>query len=262
MQFANILYVRNAFASLVCVWAIGIGQVGLSQSGNTAGQLPPGVPLLRDDMPPGTIGAIQLQRQPNLRGYFQPIEIRGPEGIKVSLVTEGSFTQSQPQPLRAAFLVGPVYRLRLSNIPNEREAELFPTLEVIDRTYPPSEREHRFPIIVELDDRDIEAALRGDLVTRVIYLEDSTYAEPTSHAGGPQRVYEVSLNEDTLRTADTFGRPLAILRIGSRIPDVVEGPGAEHFLFGSPPWLPIKNRPAGKTLSDISDAPTYPSFAP
>jgi hypothetical protein len=141
----------------------------------------------------------------------------------------------------------------MTNIPNEPEAELFPTLEVIDRTYPPSEREHRFPIVVEIDQTDIDAALRGDMVTRVIYLEDSTNAEPVSYAGGPQRVFDITVAEDSLRTADYYGRPLAILRIGSRIPNVIEGPEAEHFVFGSPPWLPIKNLPKGKTLSDASN---------
>jgi hypothetical protein len=203
-------------------------------------------------MPPGMIGSIQLQRQPNLCGYFQPVELRGPQGMQFALVSDGMFGDNLPQPVRAAFLVGAVYRFRAVGLPNDPDSELFPTVEIIDRTYPPSEREHRFPIPIELDSTDIEAALRGELVTRVIYLEDSTYAEPQSHAGGPQRVFDVQQNEDTLRSADAFGRPLAILRIGSRIPDVVEGPGAEHFLFGSPPWTPIKNTPVGKTLSDIA----------
>jgi len=215
--------------------------------------LPAGVPLLHDDMPPGMVGAIQLQRQPALRGFFQPVEFRGLDGMKFALVSNGMFTDNTLGPARAAFLVGPVYRFRMTNIPNEPEAELFPTLEVIDRTYPPSEREHRFPIIVDIDQTDIDAALRGDMVTRVIYLEDSTNAEPVSYAGGPQRVFDIKIAEDSLRTADYYGRPLAILRIGSRIPDVIEGPEAEHFVFGSPPWLLIKNLPKGKTLSDASN---------
>lgn len=215
-------------------------------------KLPAGVPLLNDSMPPGMIGSIQLQRQPNLRGYYQPIELRGPTGSQFALASEGMFGDNFPQPVRAAVLVGFVYRFRMVGLPDEPGVELFPTVEIIDRTYPPSEREHRFPIPIELDRTDIDAALRGELVTRVIYLEDSTYAEPVSHAGGPQRVLDISQNEDTLRSADAFGRPLAILRIGSRIPNVVEGPEAEHFLFGSPPWTPIKNVPVGKTLSDIS----------
>ncbi len=178
--------------------------------------------------------------------------VAGPAGMQFALAADGMFVDNAPQPVRAAVLVGYVYRYRAVGIPNAPEAELFPTIEVIDRTYPPAEREHRFPIPIELDESDIESALRGDLVTRVIYLEDSTNADPVSHAGGPQRVLDVETTDDTLQTADVYGRPLAILRIGSRIPDVVEGPGAEHFLFGCPPWTSIKNVPVGKTLSDAS----------
>ncbi len=244
------------YASRMCVLTIGLIGIGLSSQSfaqyQSASKLPAGIPLLNDNMPPGMIGSIQLQRQPNLCGYFQPIELRGPQGMQFALVSDGMFGDNLPQPVRAAFLVGAVYRFRAVGLPDDPGTELFPTVEIIDRTYPPSEREHRFPIPIELDTTDIEAALRGELVTRVIYLEDSTYAEPQSHEGGPQRVFDVMQNEDTLRAADAVGRPLAILRIGSRIPDVVEGPGAEHFLFGSPPWTPIKNIPVGKTLSDIS----------
>ncbi len=224
----------------------------LASAQSTYNPLPAGTPLLHDDVPPGVIGNIQLKRQPNLCGYFQPVEFRGPKGSSFALAASGTFIENQPQPMRAALLVGAVYRFRMVGFANQPEAELFPTLEVIDRTYPPAERAHRFPIPIEIDETDIESALRGDLVTRVIYLEDGTNAEPVSYAGGPQRVYEVTGNDDTLRTADTFGRPLAILRIGSRVPDTIEGPEAEAFLYGSPPWQPIKNVPQGKTLSDIA----------
>ena len=216
-------------------------------------RLPAGVPLYRDDVPPGVIASMQLQRFPHLCGYMQPVELQGPAGVQFALAHQGWFADNTPQPLRAALRVGAVYRFRMVGLPNHPEAELFPTLEVIDRTYPPAEREHRFPIPVEIAETDIEAALRGELVMRVIYLEDGgASAEPVSYAGGPQRVYDVSLPEDALQTADAFGRPLAILRIGSRVPDQVEGSQAAEFLYGSPPWLPIKDIPRGKTLSDIA----------
>jgi hypothetical protein len=202
-----------------------------------------GYPLLRDDAAPGMIGAIQLQRQPNLAGHFQAIEVRGPKGSRFALACDGFFQDNAPSPLRAGLLVGAVYRLRMVGIANEPEAELYPTIEVIDRTYPPADREHRFPIPIEIDETDIEAAMRGDLVTRVIYLEDGTYAEPVSYADGPQRVFDVDLGDDALRSADALGRPVAILRIGSRVPEVTQGDDAAGFLFQSPPWQTIKGLP-------------------
>jgi hypothetical protein len=232
----------------------GLSALSFAQDGMsiTSGGLPLGNPLLHDQMIPGEIGAIQLRRQPCLQGYFQPVEVRGPRGTQFALVSDGYFTNNVRSPLRAAMLVGNVYRFRMSHIEGAGEVELFPSIEIIDRTYPPAERSHRFPIVIEIDEVDIEAAMTGDLVTRVIYLEDSTNAEPDSYADGIQRVLDVSIAEDTLRTADYYGRPVAILRIGSRVPEQVEGPEALPFLFGSPPWLPIKATPQGKTLSDAT----------
>ncbi len=243
----------RASSRRIAIWAfIVIACVSQASAQPESAELPAGVPLFTDDVPPGVIGSMQLKRYPNLYGYFQPIELQGPTGSSFALVCNGTFDDSKPSPRRAAMLVGAVYRFRMVGIPNEPEAELYPTLEIIDRTYPPAERGHRFPIPIEIDETDIAAAMRGDLVTRVIYLEDGTNAEPVSYAGGPQRIYDVASGEDTLRTADTFGRPLAILRIGSRIPDIVEGDNAEAFLYGSPPWQPIKEIPKGRTLSDIA----------
>lgn len=256
MSFSLLLFARRLSFETRLALMVGVMVATMARQGTAQvtplSRLPAGVPLLNDSMPPGMIGAIQLKRQPNLQGYYQPIELRGPKGVQFALACDGMFGENQPQPVRAAFLVGQLYRFRVVGLPDEPGAELFPSVEIIDRTYPPAERDHRFPIPIEIDKADIEAALRGDLVTRVIYLEDSTYAEPQSYAEGPQRVFDVPQTDDTLRTADAMGRPLAILRIGSRIPAAIEGPEADHFLFGSPPWLPIKSTPVGNTLSDIS----------
>ena len=207
-------------------------------------------PLFRDNAPPGEIGALQLQRKPELRCVWQAVEIRCPKGIKISMADAGQFTPDLPQPARLAVMIGPVYRMRIPGIPLEPEVELFPTLEVIDRTHPPAEREHRFPIPIEIDEDDLEAAARGELVMRVIYLEDNQVAEPVDTAGKPQRVLDLRPHQDALRTADQFGRPLAILRIGSRVPNVSEGQDWETFLFGCPPWSTLKPIPTKQQLID------------
>lgn len=206
-------------------------------------------PLLRDDQPPGVVGRIQLQRDCRLHHYFQPVQIVAPEGVEVSFAEGGFFGESVAQPATVALLVGLPYRVKLTGIPYEPEAELYPTIELIDRTYPPAEKAHRFPIPIAFDAVDIEAALRGELVTRVVYLEDSQNAEPVGYAG-PQRVFESAPGEDMLQTADYFGRPLAIIRLGSRVPAEIGGPAAEHFLFGSPPVAPVKPLPDAEALYD------------
>ncbi len=206
--------------------------------------------LIKDDFPPGQIGAIQLNRKPELRGLWQAVEIRGPKGMRVSMADAGQFATELPEQARIAVLIGSVYRMRITGIANEPEVELFPTLEVIDRTHPPSEREHRFPIPIEIDDDDLADAARGELVMRVIYLEDNQVAEPVDTAGKPQRVLDLQPHQDALRVADQLGRPVAILRIGSRVPNVTEGQDWDSFLYACPAWTTLKVIPTKQQLID------------
>ena len=206
--------------------------------------------LMRDDFPPGEIGAIQLSRKPELRGLWQAVEIRGPKGMRINMADTGQFAPELLEPARIAVMIGSVYRMRITGIANEPEMELFPTLEVIDRTHPPAEREHRFPIPIEIDEDDLADAARGELVMRVIYLEDNQIAEPVDTAGKPQRVLDLQSHQDALRMADQLGRPLAILRIGSRVPSITEGQDWSAFLYGCPAWTTIKAILTKKQLMD------------
>ena len=126
-------------------------------------------------MPPGAIGGLQLQRGGPLPGYFQPVEIMAPEGAMISLADGAGFLRPAPGPLGAGMLIGAVYRLKVTNIPNHEGLEVYPTIEVIDRLYPPIGQERRFPIPIEITQEEIEMALSGRFVTRVIYLEDPQY---------------------------------------------------------------------------------------
>ena len=79
------------------------------------------------DMPPGAIGRAQLQRGRPLPGYFQPVAIMVPEGTRIALTGSGGFEVPQAGPRKAGFLIGQVYRLRVTNIPLELGVEVFPT---------------------------------------------------------------------------------------------------------------------------------------
>jgi hypothetical protein len=117
--------------------------------------------------------------------------------------------------------IGPVYRLQVSQIPNNPGIEVYPTIELIDRLYPPPGLALRYPIPVELTLDELELAARGAFVTRVIYVEDPQQAMPVAqHAGGEQPWVEASPGADPLVEADERGRPVAILRLGGRVPSV------------------------------------------
>lgn len=168
-------------------------------------------------MIPGAIGAARVRHDHTVPGYFQPVEIKVPSGAEISLAVEGQFDEPQATPVLAGFLIGPVYRLKVTGIPYHPGEEIFPTIEVIHRLYPPAGQARRFPIVVEMTQEDLELALRGNFVTRVIYLENPSEALPTAQTE-EQINYDTRPGEDPLATADTLGRPVAILRLGGRQP--------------------------------------------
>lgn len=232
---------------LVCLTAC-IGQAQDPRSSQMIG-------LYRDSMAPGEIGRNQIERDMRLRGFFQPVDVRGPKGSRIALASDGAFGESIKGAARAGFLVGAVYRVKVENIPGEEGVELYPSIEIIDRLYAPPEREHRFPIPIVLEQEDLDRAIKGDMITRVIYLEDSQIATPISYADGIQRVYEASAKEDAIRVADQLGRPVAIVRIGSRVPDAT---GIDHqFLYGCPPWVTIKDIPDQEAWFDKHGWPRF-----
>jgi hypothetical protein len=219
-------------------------------------------------MPPGAIGSRQLQRGGPLPGFFQPVEIKAPQGVLISLAGGGQFAAAQAVPCRVGLLIGSVYRLRVTNIslPQGGEGlEVFPSIEVIDRLYAPLGQECRFAIPVELTQEDLELALGGKFVTRVIYVEDPRNALPAREIAKSQNWYEVAPGQDPLAAADKLGRPVAILRLGGRIPDAKTDAG---FFFGSPPYLPCPAPAAnrGKPKAAAADAkaatPTPPAPMP
>lgn len=213
--------------------------------------------LLNSDAPPGVVSAATLLRRQPVQGYFQPVSVSGPEKLEVALAQNGQFLPPLPAPVKVGMLIGAVYRLRVTNIPLRPGEELYPTIEVLDRLYTPRGREHRFPIPIVLEQEDLIRALDGGMVTRVIYLEDAEIASPIPDLPGSQRVTDVGGNDNALQVADQLGRPMAILRIGSRVPTDLQG-DLSAFLYNSPPWMPLPPEPTRQGLIDAGLAPDIP----
>jgi hypothetical protein len=203
---------------------------------------------------PGAVASAQVARGARGVGTFQAVSLSGPAGLKIALARDGQFLDPIDAPVTTGMLVAGVYRFRVTNIPYRPGQELFPTLEVIDRIYPPLGREHRFPIPVVLTEDDLRLALEGALVTRVIYLEDSEIAEPVATTPDTQIVHNVSASDNALQVADQLGKPVAILRIGSRVPMSLEG-DLSDFLYGCPPWVPLIPAPNRQTLVEAGQWP-------
>jgi len=209
-------------------------------------------------MPPGAVGASQLERGGPLPGYFQPIEITAPPGAAISLAVNDQFTEPMPAPVKAGMLIGAVYRLRVIRIPQHEGLEVFPTIEVIDRLYPPRGQELRFPVPVELTQEDLEIASRGSFVTRVIYLENPHEAIPGQSDPVHQSWFDAPPQDDPLTVASGMGRPMVILRIGSRTPNDSQEPDSQ-FLYHSPPLLLLA---AGAHAPAVRQAEPVPTPQP
>lgn len=192
------------------------------------------------NLPPGAIGQSQLRRGGPLVGFFQPVELVSSGGANVAMCSGGRFDVPSQRVL-GGFLIGQVYRLQVTDIPLFEGQEVYPTLEVIDRTYAPRGREFQFPITIEISQDDLKLALSGKIVTRVIYVENPREAIAAPKDPKLQQWFDVRPGLDPLFVADTLGRPVAILRMGGRVPLDALRPDAT-FLYGSPMWLKVTEK--------------------
>ena len=215
-------------------------------------------------LPPGVVAREQLIREPDSFGYVQPVEVSVPKKATVSVADGGGFSNPHLGRLKVGLNVGSVYRFKVAGIPRNLGGEIYPTVEVVGRLRPPAGMEHRFPIPVQITQRDLEHALAGRLVVRTIFLEDPAKAYPEMEEEDNQRTIMALEDEDPLRLADELGRPMAILRLGSRVPDTS---GLDSsFLFGSPPvtyltslassqGTPLERMPSDRVQGETSVGP-------
>ena len=199
---------------------------------------PTGHPLYPAGLPVGAVAEGTMLQPLPLQGYFQPVRLTLPEGCAVSFASGDTFSNPlSPTSELVALLVGQIYRFQISGIPYYAGHELYPTIEMIGRLYPPPGKENEFPVEIEITQEDMESALAGKLVTRVIYLENPLTALATQ---GPEKAtlsHDVTAAQNPHKEAATLGRPMVILRMGNRQPDLqnIE----PTFLFGSPAWQVI-----------------------
>lgn len=183
-------------------------------------------------MPPGAIGRQRLMRGGPLSGFCQPVEIRAPQGARIAPAAGSGFQEGQMNKLLVGLPIGPVYRFKVTEISGHPGLELFPTVELIDRLYPPPGLRLRFPVPIELTQNELLLAAEGRFITRVIYLEDPLLAAAVAHDNEEQPWIEARTGDDPLVMADHLGRPMAILRLGGRVP--ANNQPTANFMYGAP----------------------------
>lgn len=201
------------------------------------------------NLPPGAVAYGQLQRHMLMRGYAQPVELMVPQGALVSVNVGGGFDEPRSNSVIVGLQIGPVYQFKISNIPSFEGYEVFPTIEVVNRLYPPEGKSRRFPIPIQFTQEELELALSGRYVTRVVYLEDRESALPVQDDPTRQRYFEAGPAQDPLKVADTLGRPMLIMRMGSRVPSSEDL--ATSAMNAAPPIV-YEPETASPVLSDDS----------
>ena len=180
--------------------------------------------------------------------------ILAPEGVKVTF-SPGTAPRTFAAPATAGLRPGYFYRFALTDLPNHPGETLFPVLEVVGSLVPrPTMNPADYPTPVIIRQGDIEKALTGTLVTKVIYLEDPKAASPVEVKAGDPLEYSHDVESEALQAARDNGRVVAILRLGDRKPDAMDlaagsVPGTVLYrgdarLAAPPvppclPWLPV-----------------------
>lgn len=195
--------------------------------------------LMTGRMAPGHASHVRLMANPQLAAKVQPVKIIGPESSSLSVVSNGSFIETMQSNHTAGMQLGSLYRFRINHLMVGSQIELYPSVELLDHLHPPAGLENEFPIPVVITESDLRHAMDGRLVTKVIYLEDSETALPRGGTSKEQPWIDVSAARDPVRAAEGLGRPMAILRIGSRIPTAEELGNTMQNAFNSAMPTPV-----------------------
>ena len=236
-----------AFAMLVVL------TIGITTNTNTANaQLRRGHKLIDSRMALGVASQRTLLSNKNLRDHVQPVRLLAPDGSSVGIFANGTTINSAGPAVSVGVQAGLLYRFKVDFVANQQQRTVYPSIELLDRLYPPKGLETQFPIPVVLTQNDLEQASAGKMVTKVIYLESAEGAIVRNGSDREQPYFDVDGSEDPLHVAKGFGKPLVILRIGSRIPTAEELNQPSAFDSSVPVNLPDPIETANSTENENS----------
>ena len=147
-------------------------------------------------------------------------KVLAPQGVRFTLYPGTPLARMYDAPGVFAMRPGYVYRLELTNLPYNPGRSLYPEIEVRGSIVPrPGMKYMDYPIPLLFTPTDIEHALAGALVTKVIYLEDPEKAWPTEVLPDAPVEFSENSESDAVKAAIANGRLVAIVRLGGRTPD-------------------------------------------
>jgi uncharacterized repeat protein (TIGR01451 family) len=182
--------------------------------------------------PPGAVaavGALPIPNQfhapgaPAIPAPLVAAKFLAPQGVRVTALPGSSLARLYDTPTVMGLRPGYVYRFELTNLPYNPGKALYPEVEVRGTLVPrPGMKYMDYPIPLMFTPMDIERALGGALITKVIYLEDPEKAIPVEV--NPDSPVETPEDTETaaLKAARDNGRLMAIVRLGDRKPSAAE----------------------------------------
>ncbi|MCH2177880.1 MAG: DUF11 domain-containing protein [Mariniblastus sp.] len=209
--------------------------------------------LINGSVPPGTLARLQLLRDPELSRYIQPVQVEVPGDATIAFWHEDAFENAETSVGIAGLTVGPVYRVKISNIKGHPGLDVYPSIEMLDRLYPPKDLALEHPVNIVIHYNDLLQITRGKMVTKVIYLEDPMTALPYRQQESHQSTFDVGFREDPFQVARRLGRPMAIVRLGTRSP--LPGDETGDFGFSNPPiQFYQEQQPTPAAVDDVSSS--------
>ena len=152
------------------------------------------------------------------------VRFHGAPGTRITFWRDPAGPRSFEVPATVGLRPGYVYRPRIDNIPGRPGVALYPTLEVRGTlAFPTLAKAGEHPAPLVLSETDLDRVEAGSFVTKVVYLENPERAVPVSTR--PDQPLETTLpagGRDLVDAARDHGRPMVVVRLGSRAPDEQE----------------------------------------
>ncbi|MEJ7594056.1 MAG: hypothetical protein WKF77_21150 [Planctomycetaceae bacterium] len=249
------------FPGLQATLRLAVITVAAGLSSTAPGQQDDSFQPLNEKMMPGFAADTLARVRQYDPSWLQPVRVELPTAGTVSVYSATAEPNAiLATPAQFSVNAGHIYRLRIADMPEFPNVEVYPSIEILDRMHPPDGRAADYPIPVVLTEADIREAIDGRMVTRVVYLEQPQLAamlDPLRREI-PQSVDPA---DNALQEADRLGRPMIIVRIGGRTPSgdympyMYYGSGGGFDLGGSVPVhtgvvkLSDKRRPKSSVAS-------------
>ena len=148
-----------------------------------------------------------------------PAKVIAPKGVRVTAYPGSPLARMYDTPAVLSFRPGYVYRVELSNLPLLPGRVLYPEIEVRGTIVPrPGMKYTDYPAAIPFSQADIEKAVGGAVVTKVVYLEDPDKAIPADVSPDAPVEFPNATEAAAIKSALESGRLIAIVRLGDRPP--------------------------------------------